>query len=103
LNRAELGEAMKELLILILNFLGLAYWVEIITEYPRCTYYFGPFISYKEAQIAHGGYIEDLQQEKAKGIAAIIKRTKPTSLTIFDETEDKQQFQRVASFSSPVS
>jgi hypothetical protein len=94
---------MKELLLWILNLLGLAYWVEIVTEYPRCTYYFGPFVSYQEARMAQGGYIEDLQQEKAQGIAVIIKRTKPVALTIFDEKEEGKPFKRVASFSSPVS
>ncbi|NJP17791.1 MAG: DUF1816 domain-containing protein [Hydrococcus sp. CRU_1_1] len=73
---------MKDILLWILNFLGLAYWVEIVTDYPRCTYYFGPFLSYKEAQKAHGGYVEDLQQENAQGISVTIERAKPVNLTI---------------------
>ncbi|OKH22761.1 hypothetical protein NIES593_11575 [Hydrococcus rivularis NIES-593] len=94
---------MKEFLLWILNLLGLAYWIEIVTDYPKCTYYFGPFMSYEEARMAQGGYIEDLQQEKAQGIAVIIKRTKPVTLTIFDEKEDIKPSKRVMSFGSSVS
>lgn len=93
---------MKELLLKILNFLGLAYWVEIVTDRPRCTYYFGPFISYKEARMAQGGYVEDLQQENAQGIATIIKRVKPAKLTVFDEKEDFKSFGRISTLSSQV-
>ena len=76
---------MKEQLTNMLEFLGLAWWVEIITQNPSCTYYFGPFMSYEEAEDAQDGYIEDLQGEGAQGISAAIKRCKPTELTIFDE------------------
>lgn len=93
---------MKELLLKILNFLGLAYWVEIITDRPRCTYYFGPFMSYQEAKMAQGGYIEDLQQENAQGIVTLVKRVKPANLTVFDEKEDIKQFGRIPSFSSQI-
>ncbi|MCU0534350.1 MAG: DUF1816 domain-containing protein [Hydrococcus sp. Prado102] len=93
---------MKEIFLWILNFLGLAYWVEIVTDYPRCTYYFGPFLSYQEAQKAQGGYVEDLQQENAQGIAVTIERTKPANLTIFDEKEEIQKFQRAITLSGTV-
>lgn len=80
---------MKELLINSLQFLGLAFWVEIITDDPQCTYYFGPFSSKQEAESAQGGYIEDLENEGAQGISVMIMRCKPTNLTIFDENSDK--------------
>jgi hypothetical protein len=99
---AKLMKVMKELLLAIVNFLGLAYWVEIVTDSPRCTYYFGPFMSDGEAQKAKAGYVEDLQQEKANGIKVTIKRMKPNILTIFDEKEETH-FRRVASFSTPMS
>lgn len=76
---------MKEVLIQILQFLGLAFWVEITTKTPQCTYYFGPFLSKKDAEAAQGGYVEDLESEGAQGIAVTVKRCKPTNLTIFDE------------------
>lgn len=79
---------MKEFWISILEFLGLAWWVEIETESPKCMYYFGPFTTAKEAKAAQSGYIEDLQQEGAKGIKAEIKRCKPAKLTIFDEANE---------------
>lgn len=80
---------MKEALTNLLNFLGLAWWVEIITDKPRCTYYFGPFSDAKSAQIAKGGYLEDLEQEGAQGIAVNIKRCKPTDLTIADDLGER--------------
>lgn len=76
---------MKEQLTSMLEFLGLAWWVEIVTQDPSCTYYFGPFLSYEEAVDAKGGYIEDLEDEGAQGISVLVKRCKPTELTIFDE------------------
>ncbi len=93
---------MQESLTGLLDFFGLAWWVEITTDSPRCTYYFGPFGSSKEAEMAKPGYVEDLQQEGAQGIAIAIKRCKPTKLTIFDEVAELRG--KVApSFSSPLS
>ena len=57
---------MKELLLKLLDFLGLAYWAEIKTENPKCTYYFGPFLTWKEADSYQDGYLEDLKGEGAK-------------------------------------
>jgi len=77
-----------EVLTTALNALGLAWWVEIITDSPRCTYYFGPFVTEAEATAAKPGYIEDLENENAQGIRVVVKRCKPVKLTIFDETDD---------------
>ena len=79
---------MNEFLTNILSSLGLAWWVEITTDSPRCTYYFGPFPSLKVAQSYKPGYIEDLQQEGAQNISVTIKRCKPSVLTIYDEKND---------------
>ncbi|MBD2667400.1 hypothetical protein B6N60_01688 [Richelia sinica FACHB-800] len=76
---------LKERLISSFNDLGLAWWVEIVTQNPRCTYYFGPFLSSVEANLASKGYIEDLEIEGAQGIIVNIKRCKPNSLTIADD------------------
>ncbi|NJL23198.1 MAG: DUF1816 domain-containing protein [Leptolyngbyaceae cyanobacterium SM1_3_5] len=78
---------MKEIWVTLLEALGQAWWVEVITEAPRCTYYFGPFASASEAEAARGGYVEDLEQENAQNIRAIVKRCKPVSLTIEHEAE----------------
>jgi len=92
---------MQEFLTGLLDFLGLAWWVEIKTESPRCTYYFGPFQSSEEAEGEKSGYVEDLQAEGAQNISVIVKRCKPTSLTIFDEGGELRS--KVApSFSSPM-
>lgn len=72
----------------LLQALGLAWWVEIKTDRPRCTYYFGPFASSSEAELAKPGYIEDLEQEQAEGIRVAIKRGKPDSLTIVEEATE---------------
>lgn len=76
---------MKELMINILNFFGLAWWVEITTRTPKCTYYFGPFGSQQEAKAAEAGYVEDLKSEAAEEICVAVKRCKPKILT---ETDD---------------
>jgi len=81
-------KTLKELMINLLNAFGLAWWVEISTETPRCTYYFGPFFTKTEAEIAKSGYIEDLEQEGAQGIAFLIKRCKPEVLTQSDDSEE---------------
>ncbi|NCQ86461.1 MAG: DUF1816 domain-containing protein [Microcystis aeruginosa W13-18] len=73
---------MKEFLISLLEMFGLAYWVEIKTDYPRCTYYFGPFLAKDEAEVAQAGYEEDLKTEGAQGIKLQIKRCKPEDLTM---------------------
>ncbi|MGI0493355.1 DUF1816 domain-containing protein [Alkalinema pantanalense CENA528] len=76
---------MKELLVSSMDFLGMAWWVEITTDSPRCTYYFGPFLTESEAKADQPGYIEDLEKEGAQVVGVEIKRCKPTNLTISDE------------------
>lgn len=80
---------MKEFLITILNFLGLAWWVQIVTQNPTCTYYFGPFLTAKEAQVAQEGYVEDLQEEGAQDISIAVKRCKPSLLTVSDDLGER--------------
>jgi hypothetical protein len=91
---------MKEILTGILNTIGWAYWVKIETKNPNCTYYFGPFINFKEAKLSKVGYVEDLNQEGATGINIEIKRCKPTELTIINEREENLDFKPVPAFSA---
>lgn len=79
---------MKEVLTTIFNAIGWAYWVEIETAKPSCTYYFGPFLLLKDAELAQVGYVEDLTKEDAAGIMVEIKRCKPTELTVIKEQEE---------------
>jgi hypothetical protein len=72
--------------------LDLAWWVEIVTEYPTCTYYFGPFANSEEAQSFLPGYIEDLQQEGHQEIRTQIKYCQPEELTIFEEKQEENSF-----------
>ncbi|MEA5618148.1 DUF1816 domain-containing protein [Cronbergia sp. UHCC 0137] len=80
---------LKERLISVSNGLGLAWWVEIVTQNPRCTYYFGPFLNANEAGLASIGYIEDLEIEGAQGIVVNIKRCKPYVLTIAEDLGER--------------
>jgi hypothetical protein len=79
---------MKEFLTNLLNMLGWAWWVEVVTENPRCTYYFGPFMSEKDAQASRTGYVEDLEHEGAQGIIVSVKRCKPANLTISEDVSE---------------
>jgi Domain of unknown function (DUF1816) len=80
---------LKEAAINSFNALGLAWWVEIVTQNPRCTYYFGPFLSSADAKVATKGYIEDLETEGAQGIQVNVKRCKPNDLTIADDLGER--------------
>ena len=64
---------------------GSAWWVEIRTALPKCTYYFGPFSSAEEARQAQAGYVEDLEQEGSQGIVVAVKWCQPQELTIIEE------------------
>ncbi|MBW4573006.1 MAG: DUF1816 domain-containing protein [Tolypothrix carrinoi HA7290-LM1] len=64
--------------------LEFAWWVEIITNQPCCTYYFGPFFSSHEAERFLPGYVEDLEQERCQEIRLQIKQCQPKELTIFE-------------------
>ena len=76
---------LKEILISILQNLGLAWWVEVSTRNPHCIYYFGPFLNGTDAQIASQGYVEDLETENAEGIVVHVKKCKPKHLTIAED------------------
>jgi hypothetical protein len=65
----------------------LAWWVEIVTVKPSCIYYFGPFASAHEAELAQPGYVEDLVREEAQDILVQIKQCKPKNLTIVLEDD----------------
>jgi Domain of unknown function (DUF1816) len=93
---------MKELWTSVLETLGLAWWVEIVTESPRCTYYFGPFADRSEAEAAKFGYLEDLEQESAQGIRFVVKQCKPSQLTIYDERTERGLGSSTPAFSGQI-
>ncbi|MBD1872639.1 DUF1816 domain-containing protein [Nodosilinea sp. FACHB-131] len=75
-----------------------AWWVEIKTSQPACTYYFGPFDSESEAHSAKGGYVEDLEQEGAQNIQLVVLLcSRPKQLTITEEWDTP-----VEEFSTPA-
>ena len=85
----NIWQDIKEILTNFFQSLGWALWIEVVTQNPRCTYYFGPFLSTKEAHTAMNGYVEDLEQEGAIGINVTIKRCKPADLTIAEDLGEK--------------
>jgi Domain of unknown function (DUF1816) len=80
---------MNDFLLNTLELLGLAWWIEIVTESPNCTYYFGPYAKASDAAAAQPGFIEDLEREGAKPIRQTIKRCRPTHLTVEDQADEK--------------
>lgn len=95
---------MKEFFTNFLQNLGLAWWVKIDTTNPRCTYYFGPFLSQQNAKQAKAGYVEDLMAEQAQGISVTIMRgeLKQKNLTIFEDQEEQVDPERMADLSSQI-
>ena len=80
------GNTFKDSVTNIFDKFGLAWWVEIETRNPKCTYYFGPFLNGMEAEASVKGYVEDLELEGAQGINVNVKRCKPKVLTISDDS-----------------
>ncbi len=73
----------------ILNGLGLAYWIEIRTDRPVCTYYFGPYSRQSSATAALRGFTDDLRQEGAEIISSRIERRRePEQLTVTEDWGD---------------
>jgi len=69
--------SLQDFLTGILQKLGWAWWVQIQTTQPECTYYFGPFMTETEAKNHTAGYTEDLEKEGAKGIKIQVRRCNP--------------------------
>jgi Domain of unknown function (DUF1816) len=87
LHSKKIPMQISEIWTNTLDFCGQAWWIEISTSKPSCTYYFGPFANAKKAEVESLGYIEDLEGESAQGIKTQIKRCKPNLLTIDHENE----------------
>jgi hypothetical protein len=80
----------------ILNGLGLAYWIEIRTDRPVCTYYFGPYSRQSSAAVALDGFLDDLRQEGAEIVASSIdRRREPEQLTVTEDWGDLSLLGRV--------
>lgn len=86
---------MNEFFLDVANFFGLAWWVEVVTETPRCTYYFGPFGRRLDAEAMQRGYVEDLRSEGAGSIVATVKRCKPQQLTIVEDEVERAQLEAI--------
>ena len=75
---------ISSLKAVVLGYFQRDYWIRINTEYPSCTYYFGPFNNEDEARTLQVGYIEDLVQEGAQNISVKIEKKNPQKLTIYE-------------------
>jgi len=65
---------------------GREWWVEVDTDSPNRTYYFGPYDSKDEASDNTNAYIKDLEKKGAKKISINIKQGRqPSQLTANDE------------------
>jgi hypothetical protein len=63
------------------------WWVEVDTDSPKRTYYFGPYDSRQEASNSSNGYIRDLENKGAKKISINIKQGRqPTQLRASEES-----------------
>lgn len=79
---------LAELLdLLVFNSPQAPYWIEIKTENPTCTYYFGHFDNPLSAKLMQQGYIKDLIEEDAVIVSVKLKQCEPDSLTVM-ETND---------------
>lgn len=80
-----LSQTIEQIFVSYLEQMGKAWWVKISTKNPDCIYYFGPFVSHREAQLSQLGYIEDLERERPQLISIEIKQCQPKELTIFED------------------
>jgi hypothetical protein len=63
------------------------WWVEVDTDSPKRTYYFGPYYNREEASNSTSGYIKDLENKGAKKLSINIKQGhKPTQLRASEES-----------------
>ncbi len=65
--------------------LRLSWWIEVFTAHPLCIYYFGPFETKQEAQVAQEGHLEDLRAEGADIISMHTSFSQPRRLTIYED------------------
>lgn len=74
---------LKSTLITIWENLGMATWIEITTSDPHYTYYFGPFLTQREAEEHKPAFIADLEAEGATGIEVKFRQCqRPEILTV---------------------
>ena len=70
--------------------LAFGWWIEVCLANPLRVNYFGQFESWAEAEYAKLGYIDDLTQEGAVVTRAVVRRCRPSQLTL-DEQELRQK------------
>ena len=72
------------------NKLGLAWWAEIETEQPSCTYWFGPFITKRNLKENISSFIKDLSDEGSKNIKhSFVRCKKDEPLTVVNNNETR--------------
>lgn len=89
-NKTIIIERNKDDLHLTNEHRSLAWWLKVNTVNPSMTYYFGPFISAQEAEIAQPSYINNLEQDGLQIQTIQIQQRQPAS--IMSENEFSQKF-----------
>lgn len=79
-NKTILVNLNEEDLKYSLERYGLAWWVEITTVNPSTTYYFGPFTTNQEAELARSLYIETLEHKGSSIQYVRVQQYQPASL-----------------------
>lgn len=77
---------------------SLAWWLKINTMNPSMTYYFGPFISAQEAEIAQPSYINNLEQDGLQIQTIQIQQRQPASIMSENQFSQKYKIQVEQSF-----
>jgi hypothetical protein len=77
----QIRATAENILLSVLEGLGLAWWLKVITRSPNCVYYFGPFVTARQVKLYQSGYLEDLAQEKAQIESFKIEQCQPKLLT----------------------
>jgi hypothetical protein len=70
----------------------LGWWIEIFSAQPPCLYYFGAFDSAQEAEVLQDGFVQDLIEDGAQGIAVRLQWCQPTEITIEDRSQNRSEF-----------
>ncbi|HEY9826976.1 MAG TPA: DUF1816 domain-containing protein [Stenomitos sp.] len=62
--------------------LAVGWWIEAFTTHPTCIYYFGPFETPAEADLAQEEYLDPLRQEGIQIIAVRVRHCQPRQSVI---------------------
>lgn len=62
----------------------LHWWIEVSMQNPESQMCFGPYETYREAELDLAGFVEDLSEEGVTNMVVTIQRCRLQSLTLVD-------------------